>query len=753
MTGFALFSLACKSSLILGIVSLMSFMAGRRWPSSCSIWARVGIVTLFILPGAVSFFPTIAIPVLPNVLVSKWTQPPSTIDLAGPSSRISHSPEPMATESLSGLQPVLTGVSGVDPISRVTRTASGEMSSMKLYLILTFAVGYACIASVLLIRFVVALRRLQKLRASASTLTDPEWLKQAAKWTRLLKIPQDVEVRVTDAVPVPLTFGWRSPVIVIPRGCLASSDSTRIEAILVHELTHIANSDFFWKALTQLMVAMYWAHPLAWLVRRDGDILRERLCDQVCSQQLGRKTYATALIEIAKRITSFSETGPNCGLGIAMAQRSSIRRRLKDLASLKASSCERSGKTRKIVVVVMAAMTLGLVMVGMLTVRVPRSDRLTVQDSIRVQPTPKSEMKQASSNLGRESDLEMPLADVVIEGNSTIPRQVISKIIKTRARRVVNRDQIRDDVDALVRTRWFSSVEPLFRRTEDGIVLVYHVLERPVVSRVEYRGNNRVKQKVLDSMTQLKPGSPFDVSSNRECAHRIEEYYHEKGFAFATVDLVRGADPYNREVEFLISEGPKVAVASIQDNDRNQIDDGIPGSKERNKTKILSLSAGRHDPNTYASDVAAAKHYYHRLGYFDAEIKHNLKFSEDRSKVEIDYRVDEGPRYKIRNIEFAGNKVLSEVELRGMMKVAEGQYYNSRDLNQDVSAIRQVYAKQHRLFHRVDAIPRWTEESGLIDIVYKIEEDVVYSDRDLSERIKAIETQEHKVPSTPESTK
>ncbi|WP_397570902.1 outer membrane protein assembly factor [Schlesneria sp. T3-172] len=331
--------------------------------------------------------------------------------------------------------------------------------------------------------------------------------------------------------------------------------------------------------------------------------------------------------------------------------------------------------------------------------------------------------------------LDESLVDVVIEGNSTIPNPEIAKHIKTRPGRPVTQKQIKDDVDALVRTRWFASVEPTLRRTDDGVVLVFRVLERPIVRRVEYKGLKKIKQKVFDSMTQLRPGSPFDVSSNRECARRIEEYYHEKGYAFATVELEKGNDRDDREVVFLINEGPKVAVSGVEFDGNEDFYDGILKTKTRTKTQILWLFGGKYDPASIKDDIEGVKQYYHSLGYFDVDIKHTLKFSEDRSKVKILYTIDEGIRYKIRSIEVDGNNVISEEEIRGMMKVAEGVHYNTRDINKDVDAIRTKYGEQGRLFCRVDAVPRWTEDDGIVDIVYKIEEDKVYRIRNLNVHI------------------
>jgi outer membrane protein insertion porin family len=346
-----------------------------------------------------------------------------------------------------------------------------------------------------------------------------------------------------------------------------------------------------------------------------------------------------------------------------------------------------------------------------------------------------SDFEQADEKPDSPFHLDDAVVDVVIEGNSTIPNPEIAKHIKTRPGRPVTQKQIKDDVDALVRTRWFASVEPTLRRTDEGVVLVFRVLERPIVRRVEYKGLKKVKQKVFDSMTQLKPGSPFDVSSNRECARRMEEYYRDKGFAFATVTLEKGDDRDDREVVFLISEGPKVHVSSVQFDGNREFYDGILKTKTRTKTRILWLFGGKYDPSSVKDDIEGVKQYYHSLGYFDVDIKHRLEFSEDNSKLEIHYDIDEGIRYKIRHIEVAGNKILSEDQVREMMKVSEGVAYNSRDINKDVDTIKTKYGEQGRLFCRVDAVPRWTEDEGIVDIVYKIEEDKVYRIRNMNVHI------------------
>ena len=96
---------------------------------------------------------------------------------------------------------------------------------------------------------------------------------------------------------------------------------------------------------------------------------------------------------------------------------------------------------------------------------------------------------KAAADAANGSEVVLPgddelLVDVVVEGNVTIPATAIAKFINARAGRPLTQRQIRDDIKSLLGTRWFFNVEPVVRRSKDGLVLIYRVLERPVVRRV-----------------------------------------------------------------------------------------------------------------------------------------------------------------------------------------------------------------------------------------------------------------------------
>lgn len=98
---------------------------------------------------------------------------------------------------------------------------------------------------------------------------------------------------------VPLTFGWRTPVIVLPKPVLANPD--QLAAVLLHEGVHIERRDYVQGWLEAVVGAVFWMHPLVALLRRQIARLREITCDGrvVASGQVGAQQYAAVLVALA----------------------------------------------------------------------------------------------------------------------------------------------------------------------------------------------------------------------------------------------------------------------------------------------------------------------------------------------------------------------------------------------------------------------------------------------------------------------
>ena len=109
---------------------------------------------------------------------------------------------------------------------------------------LFLAAAYGVVVLALLVRFVRAWHGLAQLKRASSLVVDPVWQATLKHWSTALRVGRPVELRMSDTVSVPMTFCWRAPVILIPRDCLSTCDQTQRDAIVVHELTHIARGRF-----------------------------------------------------------------------------------------------------------------------------------------------------------------------------------------------------------------------------------------------------------------------------------------------------------------------------------------------------------------------------------------------------------------------------------------------------------------------------------------------------------------------------
>ncbi|QDT38117.1 BamA/TamA family outer membrane protein [Stratiformator vulcanicus] len=337
------------------------------------------------------------------------------------------------------------------------------------------------------------------------------------------------------------------------------------------------------------------------------------------------------------------------------------------------------------------------------------------------------------------SAVQQPLAQVLIDGNVTIPASEIQKHVSSRPGRPVDPVLVREDVRKLHDTRWFASVSQRVKPTDEGPVLIFTVVEKPILRKVGFKGNRKIKTRYLAALTGLQPDHAYDVLVNREAARRIEEYYRDEGFAFAKVTLEKGDSVRDREVIFKIEEGPKVRVVSVQFRGNTIASDGRLSTylmTDKAGFDFLPFSnrlpfGGLYDPTTIPNDIAVLTKYYHDLGFFDVSISDQVNFSPDRAKVTIVYSINEGLRYRVRRIEYDGNRVLPTKELVRDRNLNEGEYFDRRGLDRDLNEIRESYGNLGRLYASVEAIPRFSETPGVADLIVRIDEDKPYIIRNI----------------------
>ncbi len=154
--------------------------------------------------------------------------------------------------------------------------------------------------------------------------TTPTVLSLAEGCAAALGLSRAPTVRRGD-VPVPMTWGLRRPVVLLPDAASAWPEG-RMQAVLLHELAHIRRRDWAAHRLADLTCALYWFHPLVWLTARRLRAEGEIACDDlVLSSGVPAPDYARHLLDIARALSPTS-TAP-AGT-VAMARTAQVEGRI-----------------------------------------------------------------------------------------------------------------------------------------------------------------------------------------------------------------------------------------------------------------------------------------------------------------------------------------------------------------------------------------------------------------------------------------
>ncbi len=122
------------------------------------------------------------------------------------------------------------------------------------------------------------------------------WLKEHRRW-------RVIQVRQSDRIAAPLTYGVFRPVILMPKKTLWE-DEEQISCVLLHEYVHICRLDALRKLLAAAVLCIHWFTPMVWVmyVLLNKDI--ELSCDEAVVQRLdgdGRALYAGTLIAMEEQ--------------------------------------------------------------------------------------------------------------------------------------------------------------------------------------------------------------------------------------------------------------------------------------------------------------------------------------------------------------------------------------------------------------------------------------------------------------------
>lgn len=111
-----------------------------------------------------------------------------------------------------------------------------------------------------------------------------------------------VRLLASDRLDLPLTFGWRRPVIVLPGALCQAGDEAALRYGLAHEWSHVERRDIVGWYLAAVVQFLFFYQPLFWWLRRQLRLCQDYLADARAAQEAATaEDYAEYLVGLARR--------------------------------------------------------------------------------------------------------------------------------------------------------------------------------------------------------------------------------------------------------------------------------------------------------------------------------------------------------------------------------------------------------------------------------------------------------------------
>jgi outer membrane protein insertion porin family len=311
---------------------------------------------------------------------------------------------------------------------------------------------------------------------------------------------------------------------------------------------------------------------------------------------------------------------------------------------------------------------------------------------------------------------------IVVSGNHRIDSSTISAYMVVQPGDNFDPHRIDQSLKTLYATGLFKTVAI----TRSGNDLDVAVTENPTVNQVLFEGNKIIEDKDAQAAVALKPRSVFTAEAAEADRKALLDAYAKKGRYNASVTVNIVELPDNRvNVVFVCNDGQETLISQIGFIGNDHFGQGtlknIISSREEAWWRFLSSSDEYSSDRVEYDEYLLHKFYLHK-GYADFNIvSANASLSPDRKSFYLTYDISEGPRYRVGKITVvSGIRTLADSELRGLVPLASGDWFDGDALQEGVDAINKRALNLGYAFATVNPEVKTDPDTKTIDITLNV---------------------------------
>jgi outer membrane protein assembly factor BamA len=270
------------------------------------------------------------------------------------------------------------------------------------------------------------------------------------------------------------------------------------------------------------------------------------------------------------------------------------------------------------------------------------------------------------------------VVSVDVSGNAHVPTDKILSVVRTRPGQPFDERLVREDIQNISDLGYFGdAVPPLIRQRPDGIAITFRVIENPVVTRIEFTGNDHVPADTLLALMDTAVGQVLNTNTFHQDVLKINSYYDKIGYSGQVPTHVAGLqiNPKDGTLALQIREGLTVSGIDVV---------GDPLLKQSLILAAISLKVGQpYSDDARDKDYETLKKLYEKydvqLGDFEAGIDPTtVDLAKGTARVKYSLYAA-----KVGAVEITGNTKTKDVVIRRQLRLRPGMYITQGLLRTD----------------------------------------------------------------------
>ncbi|WP_456838244.1 outer membrane protein assembly factor BamA [Bradyrhizobium sp. USDA 4486] len=323
------------------------------------------------------------------------------------------------------------------------------------------------------------------------------------------------------------------------------------------------------------------------------------------------------------------------------------------------------------------------------------------------------------------SALAQTVQSISVEGNRRVEVETIRSYFKPGPGGRLDQAAIDDGLKALIETGLFQDVR--INRGPAGQIIV-SVVENPVIGRIAFEGNKKIKDEQLTAEVQSKARGTFSRAMVQSDTLRIAEIYRRSGRYDVRVTPEIIEQPNNRvDLIFTIEEGAKTGVKSIEFVGNNAFSSyrlrDVIKTRESNLLSFLA-SGDIYDPDRVEADRDLIRRFYLKNGFADVQVVAALtEYDPEKKGFNVTFKIEEGAQYRVGAVDFRSSiPNFDPTSMRAYSRVNVGSLYNVESVEKSVEEMQIEASRRGYAFAVVRPGGDRNFEAHTVSVVFNIDE-------------------------------